>query len=161
MKNILNIDALEFAGFPGGLPEAVQEKFGGTIAQIGMKLGTQKLGINITACPPGKSVFPFHSHRLNEELFYVLEGEGQIRLGSETYPVRKGDFVFCPPGGPDTAHQLRNTGSIDLKYLAISTKEGPEIAEYPDSGKFGVMDGKGFRFIGKVENSLGYWDGEA
>lgn len=160
MNRIINIEDLEYAGFPGGVPEHVREKFGGTMGQIGQKLGSQKLGYNVTVCPPGKAVFPLHNHRVNEEMFFILAGKGELRVGNERFPVRKGDFVCCPPGGPETAHQLHNTGSEDLKYLAVSTKEAPEIAEYPDSGKFGVMDGKGFRFLGRADASLGYWEGE-
>ena len=52
---------------------------------------------------------------------------------------RIGDIIACPPGGPETAHQLINTGEGELKYLAVSTKLSPELCEYPDSGKFGVM----------------------
>jgi hypothetical protein len=44
---------------------------------------------------------------------------------------------------------------------------GSDVAEYPDSGKFAVTSrfdwatGKGgIRYIGRPENSLGYWDGE-
>ncbi|MBI2318283.1 MAG: cupin, partial [Betaproteobacteria bacterium] len=74
-----------------------------------------------------------------------------------------------PPGGKDTAHQIVNTGSAELKYLAISTKVSPDIAEYPDSGKFGVLaeypageDGRRrmFRFVGRESLNVGYWDGE-
>jgi uncharacterized cupin superfamily protein len=43
-----------------------------------------------------------------------------------------------PPASKETAHRITNTGSKDLRYLPASTKLSPEIAEYPDSGKFGV-----------------------
>jgi hypothetical protein len=42
----------------------------------------------------------------------------------------------------------------------VSTMELPEIADYPDSNKFGVMSAEGFRFLGRVHQSLNYWDGE-
>lgn len=48
-------------------------------------------------CPPGKTVCPFHNHRINEEYFFVFEGEGTLRFGSEKFPIRKGDFIACPP----------------------------------------------------------------
>ena len=69
----------------------------------------------------------------------------------------------------EIAHQMINTGTLELKYLAISTMLSPEIAEYPDSGKFGVLaeysagpDGqpRGFRFVGRDTLSLDYWDRE-
>ena len=144
------------------------QKFDAKMALIGPMLGAQKLGYNVTAVPPGKRAFPFHSHRVNEEMFFVLQGKGEVRIGSEKYPIRVGDIVACPPGGKETAHQVINTGTEELRYLAVSTKLSPEIAEYPDSGKFGVMgefpsaDGKPqtFRFLGRDGQSVNYWDGE-
>jgi uncharacterized cupin superfamily protein len=41
--------------------------------------------------------------------FFVL-GLGEVRIGSETL-ITRGDFVACPPGGPETAHQIINTGT--------------------------------------------------
>lgn len=28
----------------------------------------------------------------------------------EVYAIRRGDIIGCPPGGAETAHQIRNTG---------------------------------------------------
>ena len=160
--HIVNIEKLEYAPFPGPMPENIKPKYEGTtLGWIGRAIGAQKLGYNITKVPAGKRAFPLHNHRVNEEMFFILEGEGEIRIGAETFPVRQGDFIACPPGGADTAHQIVNTSQKELRYLAVSTREGPEIAEYPDSKKFGVMsEDQSFRFLGRTEQSLGYWDGE-
>jgi uncharacterized cupin superfamily protein len=168
---ILNLADLELlprpAAFAATGPAAA--RFDARSGQIASRLGAQKLGYNVTAVPPGKAAFPFHCHRVNEELFFVLQGSGEIRIGTATYPIRQGDFIACPPGGPDKAHQISNTGVDELRYLAVSTKLYPEIAEYPDSGKFGVLaeyspgpDGKpqGFRFVGKESLNVNYWEGE-
>lgn len=136
---------------------------------VASRLGAKHLGYNITAVPPGKRAFPFHNHRVNEEMFFILEGTGEVRIGGDTHPLRAGDILACPPGGPETAHQIINTGTVDLKYLAVSTRMYPEIAEYPDSGKFGILaeyppaaDGKprGFRFVGRESQNVDYWEGE-
>jgi uncharacterized cupin superfamily protein len=168
---ILNLADLELlprpAAFAATGPAAA--RFDARSGQIASRLGAQKLGYNVTAVPPGKAAFPFHCHRVNEEMFFVLQGSGEIRIGTATYPIRQGDFIACPPGGPDKAHQISNTGADELRYLAVSTKLYPEIAEYPDSGKFGVLaeyspgpDGKpqGFRFVGKESLNVNYWEGE-
>lgn len=158
-KPILNIDELEFASFPVPPPPETGGKFAGTIGDIGRRMGATKLGANITVIPAGKRVYPFHNHHVNEEFFFVLEGAGELRFGEETYPLRKGDFILCPPGGREVAHQIINTKDEEMRLLSISTKLYPEIADYPDSGKFGVLSGT-FRFLGKSDSSLGYWDGE-
>jgi uncharacterized cupin superfamily protein len=114
------------------------EKFSAKIGAIGLKIGAQKLGYNVTVVPPGKRAFPRHSHRSNEEMFFILEGSGELRVGDEIFPLRAGDVIACPPGGPETAHQIANTSTGELKYLSVSTMISPEIAEYPDSGKIGA-----------------------
>lgn len=138
--------------------------FGGSIAQIGRRIGAKHLGYNLTVVPSGKRAFPFHSHRVNEEMFFILEGSGEIRIGSARYEIRAGDVIACPPGGAETAHQIVNTSGADLRYLSVSTEMSSEVCEYPDSNKFGVWidsgPDQGFRFIGRSAKSLDYWDGE-
>ena len=161
---ILNIDAIDFRDWARG------EKFGAKLGDVGRRLGAQKLGYNITVVSPGKRAFPRHNHTVNEEMFLILEGEGEIVIGAKRTPVRKGDFIACPPGGVDVAHQIVNTSNADLKFLAVSTRLAPEIVEYPDSGKTGIMgevpkaDGKPEirRWIVRGQaNENDYWEGEA
>jgi uncharacterized cupin superfamily protein len=81
---------------------------------FGKLLGLRALGISYNEVPPGKSSCPFHNHHLEEELFIVLEGEGTYRFGAERYSFKAGDVLGAPTGGPDTAHQILNTGSVTL-----------------------------------------------
>ena len=158
---IINIAELEFAPFPTPMPETVKAKFeGAMLGQVGRKIGAQKLGYNVTVVPARKRAFPLHNHRVNEEMFFILDGAGEVRIGDKTYPIKKGDFIAHPPGGPETAHQIVNTSEKELRYLAVSTMQLPEIAGYPDSKKFGVISANGFRFFGRSDQSLDYWDGE-
>jgi len=168
---IINIAEVEFLPRPAAFAPTgpATERYDARIAQVATRLGAQKLGYNITAVPPGKRAFPAHNHRVNEEMFLVLEGSGEVRIGESRHPIRKGDVIACPPGGKETAHQIINTGSEELRYLAVSTKLSPEIAEYPDTGKFGVLaefppgpDGakQGFRFVGRPGQGAEYWEGE-
>lgn len=172
-RPIVNLDELEpipmeaLSRQHGGNPSP--PRFGGGMAPIGHRLGAQKLGYNLTVVPPGKRAFPFHSHRVNEEMFFVIEGTGEVRIGAQTWPIRAGDVIACPSGGPETAHQIVNTGETTLRYLAVSSNQTPELCEYPDSGKFAVMhvggmgaDGKpqGFRHVGRQADAYDYWDGE-
>ena len=152
----------------GGSPPP--ERFGGSMAQIGRTIGAAKLGYNLTVLPPGTRAFPFHSHRINEEMFFVIAGTGEIRIGDERHAIRAGDVIACPPGGPETGHQIANTAADgELRFFAVSTLISPEICEYADSGKFAISadfgtdaggKAQGFRFIGRAAQSLDYWDGE-
>jgi len=169
-KPVINIADIELQPRPAAYAAtgAAAERYDARAAMIGMAIGARKLGYNITAIPPGKRAFPFHSHVANEEMVFVLEGHGEVRIGTETWPIRQGDFVRLLSGGPETAHQVINSGDTELKYLAVSTRIYPEVCEYPDSGKFGLMaeypgevgKPKAFRFIGKTEQNLDYWEGE-
>ena len=126
---------------------------------IGSRIGARQLGYNLTELPPGKSQCPFHSHRSEEEMFLVLEGEGELRYGGERYPIRKHDVIACPTGGPETAHQIFNTGSVPLRYLSLSTMAALEVCEYPDSGKVGIF-GAGLRRMFRAETTVDYYDRE-
>jgi uncharacterized cupin superfamily protein len=161
---IVNLAELEFRSMSHG------ERFEAKLGPIGPRIGAQKLGYNLTVLLPGKRAFPFHSHRVNEEMFFILDGAGEVRIGAEVHPIRAGDVIACPAGGPETAHQIVNTSeAAELRYLAVSTKLSPEVADYPDSGKFGVLadfgpgpDGKPqtLRFMGRAGSVVDYWDGE-
>ena len=39
-----------------------------------------------------------HYHKRGTELYYVLEGEGAVRLDGVEHPVRTGSIVHIPPG---------------------------------------------------------------
>jgi hypothetical protein len=93
--------------------------------------------------PPGKRGCPFHSHRGEEEMFFIVKGAGLLRYGAETRAIRAGDFICCPTGGPDTAHQIVNDSDADLAYISVSTMMPAEVCEYPDSGKVGAFGGAG------------------
>jgi len=114
------------------------EDFAAKTGAISSRIGARKLGYNVTVVPPGKRAAPFHSHPAKEEMFFVLQGSGEVRIGEARYPVRTGDIIACPAGGKETAHQIINTGTEELRYLAVSTEHRLEMAQYPDSGKFAV-----------------------
>jgi uncharacterized cupin superfamily protein len=132
-------------------------------ARLAPGTAAQKLGASIDTVPPGKRSCPYHFHYAQEEMFIVLEGSGTLRVAGEMLPLKTGDIVFVPPG-PQYPHQILNTSDAPLKYLSISTRETPEVCEYPDSGKYlaSAAAGEGGRFeaIQSAKNSVDYWEGE-
>ncbi|MGJ8669081.1 MAG: cupin domain-containing protein [Oceanococcus sp.] len=129
-------------------------------------VGLTQIGAAYCVVPAGKSACPFHVHHVEDEMFVVLEGSGVYRFGDAKHPIKPGDILGAPRGGPEFAHKITNTGSVPLKYLAISTKADSEICEYPDSGKFLVSSqrslgrDKALRFIGRAADSCDYWEDE-
>jgi len=122
-----------------------------------------KLGASIDIVAPGKRACPYHFHHAQEEMFVILEGEGTLRVAGEMLPIARGDVIFIPPG-PQYPHQIINSSNAPLKFLSISTRETPEVVEYPDSGKFLAYAKHGgetpFDQIQRTGDSLDYWDGE-
>jgi uncharacterized cupin superfamily protein len=133
-------------------------------ASIGKHIGAKKLGYNLTVLPPGKVQCPFHNHHGEEEMFFVLDGEGELRFGDRRWPIRRHDVIACPTGGPEVAHQIINTGTTDMRYLALSNVVEIEACEYPDSQKVLIaadQDGrKRLRKIIRAENTVDYYDRE-
>jgi len=132
-------------------------------ARLAPGTAAQKLGASIDTVAPGKRSCPYHFHHAQEEMFVILEGHGTMRVAGEMLPLRAGDVVFIPPG-PEYPHQIINTSDAALQYLSISTRESPEVCEYPDSGKFLAIAKSGtaplIDVIQRVDNTLDYWDGE-
>lgn len=134
-------------------------------AQFSAGIGARQLGYNLTELPPGKAQCPFHAHRAEEEMFLILEGEGELRYGEQRYPLRRHDVIACPTGDASTAHQIINTGSSMLRYLALSNLSDMEVCEYPDSGKVGVHAdqpaGRGLHKMFRAESTVDYYDRES
>lgn len=63
--------------------------------------------------PAGGASTPHH-HPRTEEIYYILEGQGSMQIGDEIRAVGPGDAIAIPPEAP---HQIRNTGSVVLKFL--------------------------------------------
>ncbi|MBK7615052.1 MAG: cupin domain-containing protein [Burkholderiales bacterium] len=134
-------------------------------ARFSAAIGARQLGYNLTELPPGKAQCPFHSHRAEEEMFLILEGEGELRFGDQRYPLRKHDVVACPTGGAEVAHQIINTGRTTMRYLSLSNLQPVEICEYPDSDKIGAFaetgPNSGVRKMFRAESGVDYYDGES
>jgi uncharacterized cupin superfamily protein len=119
--------------------------------RLGTEAGSRGLGCGYLELAPGKTAFPFHFHSAIEEAIYVLEGTGTMRIGGDRVLVRAGDWIAFP-AGPESSHQLTNTGTSTLRYLALSGPASPvtlDIVGYPDSKKIayasGVDPAKGLR----------------
>ena len=159
MKPIANLDEVQFDDIEdNGYYTSKRARFSDSI-------GARKLGYNLTELPPGKAQCPFHNHHGEEEMFLILEGEGELRFGDKRYPIRKHDVIACPTGGPEVAHQIINTGATPMRYLALSSVAEVEICEYPDSNKImigaGARGEPGLSKIFRSEDTVAYYDRES
>ena len=68
---------------------------------------------------PGGQV-PAHEH-VQEEVYYVLRGEGEIEIQGETHAFREGEAVYVPSG---LKHNLRNPGKADMTFIFVYSPAG-------------------------------------
>ena len=66
-----------------------------------------------------------HSHEIQEQVYHVLEGEGVMHIDGKAHVVRKHDVVFLPPG---VAHNIANTGLVDLVFIVVTSPVEDAIA---------------------------------
>ena len=81
----------------------------------------KSMALGLTILPPGGRSDD-HEH-VEGEMFYVVSGEGQIRVGEETEAVTPGTAVWGPPG---MNHQLMNDSNEILKILWVLSPPGRE-----------------------------------
>lgn len=67
---------------------------------------------NVTLEPNGGQV-PWHNQE-QEEIYFVVEGTGEMCLGTERMEVHAGQAVYIPP---TVFHQLTNTGDEPLRMI--------------------------------------------
>ncbi|MGX1324962.1 quercetin dioxygenase-like cupin family protein [Bradyrhizobium sp. USDA 377] len=72
--------------------------------------------------PPGFST-GLHVHRVQEETFYVLEGECDWQVGSERVRATPGTYLFLPPGVP---HNIGNASDKIARVLMTVSPPGHE-----------------------------------
>ncbi len=131
LNPILNINDAALMDFA-----SPKETFKAKLGRMGPTLCLEKLGAMLTIIEPGKRAFPYHRHHAIEELFFIIEGAGEYRYGDDVYPIKPGDLLSAPVGEEAKAHQIINTGTEPLKFLAVSTRDPVDIVEYPDAEKF-------------------------
>jgi quercetin dioxygenase-like cupin family protein len=84
-------------------------------------VGAKYLKVNITEYAPGTE-HTLHRHPDQEEVIYVLEGEGISRTKAGDRSIRAGSFVFVPS---DTDHATINLRK-DKPMKAIIIKSPPQ-----------------------------------
>jgi len=94
--------------------------FGGAFSKLLVRpevCGARRIDHRISTYQPRGYVEP-HAHRVQEQVYHILEGEGLIELDGERRVVRRHDVVFVPPG---VVHALYNTGLTDLTFVVVTS----------------------------------------
>ena len=119
--------------------------WGGTGARRVARHGSG-LGASIWEFQPGQPEYVFHFHHGSDELLIVLRGEPTLRTNDGDRILREGDVVSLPRG-PQGGRAISNPGDSVARILMVSSNADPDVAEYPETGKIGVVaGGKGWEF---------------
>ena len=99
--------------------------FGGALSKavVGPEnSGSTQIDFRISRYAPNAYVQE-HAHKIQEQVYYVLEGEGLLTLGREKHLMRAHDYVYVPPG---VRHSFTNTGTSGLVFLVVTSPESDE-----------------------------------
>ena len=79
--------------------------------------GSKQLDYRISVYQP-RAYVALHRHRIQEQVYHVLEGEGLMEMDGSRTVVRKDDVIFIPPG---VEHAIYNTGMTDLRFIVVTS----------------------------------------
>lgn len=106
------------------------------------RTGSENMGARLWRMPPG-SANTLHKHVRAEEFYFVLEGVGRLRIGSETLTVPKHGGVLV---GPEQLRQVFNDTNQDVLWLIVGAPEEleflPGAQPRPDLSLFYPVDPK-------------------
>ena len=93
----------------------------GSICLSGIDTGGAYCLLEVSVAP-GMSV-PRHTHKREDEAYFVLAGELEVTVGEKTFVLRPGDALLAPR---DIPHQLHNSGDTTSHYLLVFSPSGFE-----------------------------------
>lgn len=109
---VRNIAEEPWQQFPG--------HFGGALSKALVHpatTGSRQLDYRISNYQPMAYV-ELHVHKVQEQVYHVLDGEGLMEIDGKKTIVRKHDVIFLPPG---VWHSIQNTGLGDLTFIVVTT----------------------------------------
>lgn len=66
---------------------------------------------------------PMHIHPLQDEWFYVIEGNYRFQVGEDSYEMNAGDTIFLPRNVPHAFIQLSEKGKMIVSYSPAGKME--------------------------------------
>lgn len=82
---------------------------------------TERAQLDLYCVAPGQAQKP-HAHGDQDKIYYVLEGRGRFRLGSEELDLQAGEAVVARAG---VEHGLVNDSAAPLLVLVVVTPPPP------------------------------------
>ena len=110
--SIRNVVEEPWQQFPG--------HFGGALSKALVRpenVGSRLVDYRISTYQPMAYV-ERHAHKVQEQIYHVLEGEGSMEIDGRRQIVRRHDVIFIPPG---VSHSITNNGLTDLTFIVVTT----------------------------------------
>lgn len=99
---------------------------------VNQLLGLTSSEISINTMPIGGGMPFHHKHKLNEEIYIFLSGEGQFQIDDEIFPIKQGSVIRVAPAA---VRCWRNTGTTNLLYIVIQAREGSYTGHTTQDGE--------------------------
>ena len=107
-----NIAEVPWREFPG--------HFGGALSKPLVRpetAGSRLMDYRISTYQPMAYV-QLHTHKVQEQVYHVLDGEGMMEMDGKRQVVRRHDVIFIPAG---VEHGITTTGLGDLTFIVVTT----------------------------------------
>ena len=101
------------------------DHFGGALSKALVGPGDTEIKLidyRISSYQPMAYVAP-HTHKVQEQIYHVIEGEGSMDINGETNIVRRHDVIHIPPG---IEHSITNTGLDNLVFIVVTAPVSDE-----------------------------------
>lgn len=113
--------------------------------RLGDHVGLTRFGVNLTRIVPGGQSSYRHTHAVQDEFVWVVEGEVVMVTDAGRQVLHAGDCAGFPAGGGD-AHHFLNESDRDALILVVGDRTPGEVVTYPDDDLAGHTDESG-RFV--------------
>ena len=94
--------------------------FGGAYSKLLVRpesCGSKSIDYRISVYQP-RAYVELHRHRIQEQVYHVLDGEAVMEIDGERTVVHRDDIIFIPPG---VKHAIYNSGMTDLRFIVVTS----------------------------------------
>ena len=109
--------------------------FQGDLAQKGRVMAGEQLGltgceISFNSTPAGQFTPFVHSHKLNEEVYIIVSGNGSFMVDGEEFAIQEGSVIRVAPA----AERAIKAGDQTLVYICIQAQASSLTQATMDDG---------------------------
>lgn len=132
---------------PRNRPSLYPEPFASRMAgrekrQLGDAFGLKNFGVNLTRLIPGSGSALRHSHSMQDEFIYILEGNPTLITDQGETELAPGMCAGFRAGTGNASNLVNRTGK-DVVYLEIGDRTSGDTVDYPDDDLKAVLNGDG------------------